>query len=400
MKAATRLVNFDAGPGDPFHASATPVYQTATFEQESPLEFGAYDYTRSGNPTRAVLEAQLAFLEGAVHAFAFASGLAAITAVTRLLKAGDEILAGAELYGGTFRLFSRILPRFGISVRYVDAGDAEEFVRAVSARTRLAYVETPANPLLTICDIAGIGAGCRERGIRLCVDNTMLSPWLQNPLRLGADVVVHSATKFLGGHGDVTAGVVCTNDEEVAETIGLVQNGEGATLAPMESWLLLRGLKTLALRVERQQASARTLAERLAQHEEIGRVFYPGLAAHAGYETQRRQARGPGSVISVTTGSVERSAEIIGALRLFRNTVSFGSVTSTVSMPACMSHASVPTELRAGHAPPADLIRLSVGIEDVEDLWLDLARAIERTADGAGPKVTGATQLQGVGHVD
>lgn len=391
MKIATRLVNFQACPGDPYQPSTTPIYQTATFEQESPLEFGAYDYTRSGNPTRSVLEAQLADLEAGTRAFAFGSGMAAITAVARLPASGDEILASAELYGGTFRLFSRLLTRLDIRVRYVDAEDPRAFAAAASERTKLAYIETPGNPTLSICDIAAIAKELKAKGIPLCVDNTMMSPVLQNPLALGADIVVHSGTKYLGGHGDVTAGAVCVRDDKLADALYQVQNGEGAALAPMDSWLLLRGLKTLWLRVERQTANAGRIAQRLADREEVKEVYYPGLAEHRGAEVHRRQARGAGSVIGFRTESVERSASIVRALRLFRTTVSFGSVTSTASLPAHMSHASVPAALKARHSPPADLVRLSVGIEDLEDLWRDLDRALSVARDESRISVVAQT---------
>jgi cystathionine beta-lyase len=378
MKFASQLVNFNACPSDPFRPVATPIYQTATFEQEHADEFGRYDYSRSGNPTRTVLEEQLARLENAERAFAFASGLAAISSVTRLLSAGDEILACDDLYGGTYRLFSKILNRTGVKVRYADACDLERFAAAITPETRLLYTETPTNPLLRICDIRALADLAHDHGALLCVDNSAMSPYLQNPLDLGADIVVHSATKYLCGHSDVTAGVVAVRNPELAEQIYFLQNGEGSALGPFDSYLLLRSLKTLKLRLDCQQSSARKIAEHLNTHPAVQRVYYPGLAAHAGHDLHAQQARGAGAVISFATGSFELSKRIAEAARIFRISVSFGSVNSSISLPGCMSHASIPAEVRRGRAFDADLVRLSIGIEDVDDLIDDLTRAFEQ----------------------
>jgi cystathionine beta-lyase len=375
MKLSTRLVRFDACPEDPFRPVATPIYQTATFEQESAVEFGRYDYSRSGNPTRTVLEGQLAELEGAERAFCFSSGLAAITAVTRLLAPGDEILAGHDLYGGTCRLFSRILERRGVTVRYAHGCDLNAFRQAITSRTRLIHVETPTNPLLRVIDIRELAVLARNCGAKLCVDNTLMSPYLQNPLELGADVVVHSATKFISGHSDVTAGVVAVRDRAIAEELYLIQNGEGAGLGPFDCYLLLRGLKTLGLRMDRQQANAKRIAAFLSNHPAVKRVHYPDFSQG---RTHRSQARGPGAVVCFETGSLEISRRVVEATRIFAITVSFGSVNSSISIPSRMSHASIPAEVRTQEGLPADLVRLSVGIEDAEDLIADLNRAIGR----------------------
>jgi cystathionine beta-lyase len=378
MKFASQLVNFNACPSDPFRPVATPIYQTATFEQEHADEFGRYDYSRSGNPTRTVLEEQLARLENAERAFAFASGLAAISSVTRLLSAGDEILACDDLYGGTYRLFSKILHRTGVKVRYADACDLERFAAAITPETRLLYTETPTNPLLRICDIRALADLAHGHGALLCVDNSAMSPYLQNPLDLGADIVVHSATKYLCGHSDVTAGVVAVRDPELAEQIYFLQNGEGSALGPFDSYLLLRSLKTLKLRLDCQQSSARKIAEHLNTHPAVQQVYYPGLAEHAGHDLHAQQARGAGAVISFATGSFELSKRVAEAARIFRVSVSFGSVNSSISLPGCMSHASIPAEVRRGRAFDADLVRLSIGIEDTDDLIDDLTQAFER----------------------
>jgi cysteine-S-conjugate beta-lyase len=396
MKFASQLVNFNPCPSDPFKPIATPIYQTATFEQEHADQFGKYDYSRSGNPTRTVLEEQLAQLENAHRAFAFASGLAAISSVTRLLSAGDEILACDDLYGGTYRLFSKILNRTGVKVRYADACDLSRFATAITPQTRLLYAETPTNPLLRICDIRALADLAHDHGALLCVDNSAMSPYLQNPLDLGADIVVHSATKFLCGHSDVTAGVVAVRSPEVAEQIYFLQNGEGSALGPFDSYLLLRSIKTLKLRLDCQQASAQKIAKHLNAHPAVQRVYYPGLPEHAGYDLHTQQARGAGAVISFATGSFDISRQIAEATRIFRVSVSFGSVNSSISLPGCMSHASIPAEVRRGRAFEADLVRLSIGIEDVDDLIDDLAQAFEQAGVKEGAFVTGTARTGGI----
>jgi cystathionine beta-lyase len=376
MKFASRLVSFDPAPGDRFRPISTPIYQTATFEQEHADSFGEYDYSRSGNPTRSVLEEHLALLENGVRGFAFASGMAAISTVTKLLRNGDEILADSDLYGGTCRLFSKVLERTGIVARYADACNPDLFGQQITPNTRLVYVESPTNPLLRVVDIRRIAALAHSHGALLCVDNSTISPYLQNPLDLGADIVLHSATKFLCGHHDVTAGAIVVKDPSLADNIYFVQNAEGNALGPFDSFLLLRGMKTLKLRLDCQQRNAQTIAQFLLQHKEITRVCYPGLAGNPGYELQRSQARGSGAVLSFTTGSAEVSRAIAEHAELFRITVSFGSINSSISLPGNMSHASVPPEVLAQRDLPQDLVRVSVGIEDEEDLIADLEQAI------------------------
>ena len=377
MKLDTKLVQTARCEGDAHRAVCTPIYQTATFEQEGSLEFSEYDYSRSGNPTRTVLEKQLAELEHGSRAFAFTSGLAALTAVTRLLEPGDEILAVDDVYGGTCRLFSKILKRSKISVRYVEGSTAAEFAGEVSAKTRLIHIETPTNPLLRVVDIAGLAKLAHANHALLCVDNTMLSPYLQNPLNLGADIVVHSATKFLCGHSDVIAGAVIVRDQQLAESLYLIQNGEGAGLAPFDSYLLLRGIKTLGLRMERQQSNAAQVAEFLSGHPAVRTVYHPSLLDKRSLAIHAGQARGNGAVVSFETGSLETSRQVVESLKLFPITVSFGGLQSSVSLPGRMSHASVPEHVATERQLPVDLIRLSIGIEDVEDLIADLAEALE-----------------------
>jgi len=379
MKTATRCVRI-VSERDPYGAVAPPIYQTATFRQPSAVDCGEYDYSRSANPTRALVEEQIAALEGGRYACAFASGMAALSAVTRLVRAGEEIVAGDDLYGGTCRLLSKVAPRHGIRVRYVDTSDPVAVAAAFSPATRLLLVETPTNPLLRIADLDRLAALARRRGVLFAVDNSLLSPCLQQPLAHGAHLVIHSATKALCGHSDVSGGAVVTDDPALHEEIAFFANAEGAGLAPFDSWLLLRGIKTLALRIERQCASAQRVAEHLAAHPSVERVFFPGLAGSPGREIHLRQATGPGPVVSFTTGDPDLSRRVVEAARLFTIAVSFGSVGSSISLPCRMSHASIPEELRGRLGPPADLVRLSIGIEDVDDLLADLAQALEAHA--------------------
>jgi len=380
MKFASKLVNFDVAPGDSFRPMSTPIYQTSTFEQQNADSFGEYDYTRSGNPTRRVLEQQLAELENGTHGFCFSSGMAAITNVARLLRTGDEILADSDLYGGTCRFFSRVLDRTGISVHYGDASDLQALAAKITPRTRLVYIESPTNPLLRIIDIAAVARLAHQNGAWLCIDNSLMSPYLQTPLDLGADFVIHSATKFLCGHSDVTGGAVIVKDPTLAEQIYFLQNAEGNALGPFDCFLLLRGLKTLKLRVDAQQRNAAAIARFLQNDPRITEVFYPGLTGSPGYELQHSQARGAGSVLSFTTGSIEVSKALAEAARMFHICVSFGSINSTISLPGCMSHASVPPEIAESRALPADLVRISVGIEDSDDLVADLSQALAKAS--------------------
>ena len=375
MDFASRLVNFDVAPRDPYRPMATPIYQSATFEQEEATAFGPYDYSRSGNPTRTVLEEQIASLENGTHGFCFSSGMAAISTVTRLLRAGDEILADSDLYGGTCRLFTRILDRTGVVARYSDACDPSRFAEQITERTKLVYVESPTNPLLRVIDLRRLADIAHSHGALFCVDNSVMSPYLQNPLALGADVVLHSATKFLCGHSDVTAGVVVVRDEALGKEIYFVQNAEGNGLNPFDCFLLLRGMKTLKLRLDCQQNNAHGIAKYLACHPQVRRVYYPGLSNAVGHSVHFQQARGAGAVLSFTTGSIELSKRIVEATRLFKICVSFGSINSTISLPGCMSHASVPPEVEALRELPSDLVRISVGVEGLDDLLADLEQA-------------------------
>jgi cystathionine beta-lyase len=393
MKFASKLVSFDVAPGDPFRPMATPIYQTATFEQEEATAFGPYDYSRSGNPTRTVLEEQIAGLENGTRGFCFSSGMAAITCVTRLLKTGDEILADSDLYGGTCRLFTRVLDRTGITARYADACDIEAFAAQINDRTKLVYLESPTNPLLRVVDIRQIADLAHAMGALLAVDSSTMSPYLQNPMDLGADIVLHSATKFLCGHSDVTAGVIVVKNDELAKQIYFLQNAEGSALGPFDAFLFLRGLKTLKLRMDAQQKNAQAIAEWLEAHPQVTAVNYPGLASSPGYLLQHRQARGAGAVLSFTTGSAEASRIIVEATRMFSICVSFGSINSTISLPGCMSHASVPPEVGELRDLPGDLVRISVGIEDAGDLIADLRQAFAAAFSPTVERQVDATEV-------
>ncbi|KAB2963930.1 MAG: aminotransferase class V-fold PLP-dependent enzyme [Thermoanaerobaculia bacterium] len=374
MRSATRCVHL-RDDADPHAASVPPLYQTATFRQPGAAEAGEFDYSRTDNPTRRLLETQLAGLEGGRHAFAYGSGMAALAALLRLVEPGGEILAGDDLYGGTTRWLARVAPLCGVAVRHLDATDPERVAAAIGRRTRLLLVETPSNPRLRIAPLAALAAVARRRGVRLAVDNSLLSPLLQRPLALGADLVVHSATKILGGHGDLTAGVVVVDDEVLAERLAFHRNAEGAALAPFEAWLLLRGLKTLALRVEQQGRSAALLAHHLAADPRVRRVWFPELPGHPGRELHAAQAAGPGPLLAFETGDPELSRRLVDGLRLFAVAVSFGSVASAATLPFRLSHAAVPEPLRDRLAPPPDLVRLAVGLEDPRDLIEDLEQA-------------------------
>lgn len=379
----TRFALVAGSPGDPWRASSPPIYQTATFEQESPEGFGRFDYSRSGNPTRETLERHLARLEGAAGACAFASGIAAVAAVTRLVRPGERIVAHTDLYGGTQRLLSRICAERGIDVAYADLVEGD--LAALRGAT-LVLVESLTNPLWRAPDLRALAARSRDEGALLCVDATAMSPWLQRPIEFGADLVVHSATKYLGGHGDLTAGIVAARSAALHERLAFLQNAEGAVLGPFDSWLLLRGMRTLGVRIERQQRSANAIARWLAARGDIRAVHHPSLRHHPDHDRHAAQSEGPGSVLSFETGDEARSIAIVRSLGRFAIAVSFGSVDSTASLPCRMSHASVPRELRAVRGLPPDLIRLSIGLEEPEDLIADLANALESSGARTAPE--------------
>ncbi|OJD22796.1 cystathionine beta-lyase, partial [Blastomyces percursus] len=370
---ATELV-FTEG-NDQFNASSVPIYQSATFKQTSGAGGGEYDYTRSGNPTRTHLERHLAKIMSAQRALVVSSGMAALDVIIRLLKPGDEVVTGDDLYGGTHRLLKYLAVHGGIIVHHVDTTRPEKVAEALGTRTRLILLETPTNPLIKIVDIPRISALAHKANpdALVSVDNTMLSPLLLNPLDLGADIVYESGTKYLSGHHDLMAGVVAVNDLSLGEKLYFTINSSGCGLSPFDSWLLLRGVKTLKVRMEQQQSNAERIAEFLETHG--FRVRYPGLKSHPQYDLHRSMARGPGAVLSFETGDVNISERIVENAKLWAISVSFGCVNSLISMPCRMSHASIDAKTRKERDMPEDLIRLCVGIEDVDDLIDDLRRA-------------------------
>ncbi|KAH7046833.1 cystathionine beta-lyase [Linnemannia elongata] len=384
-RPATELVYVDnsdgKGPKDNYNAASMPIYQTATFKQSSSTQMGEYDYSRSGNPTRSHVENHLAKIMSAKRAFAVNSGMTALDVITRLVKAGEEVIAGNDLYGGTNRLLSFLATHNNVKTHHIDTTDSETIIPYLSEKTRLVLLETPTNPLMKIADIPRISEIVHERcpNALIVVDNTMMSPYLQKPLELGADIVYHSGTKYLSGHHDLMAGVVAVKDDSIAEKIYFTINATGVGLGPFDCWLLMRGVKTLAVRMDRQQANAIQIADFLQSHK--FKVHYPGLKTHPQYELHAKMSRGPGAVLSFETGNVELSEKLVELTRLWGISVSFGCVNSLISMPCRMSHASIPAEVRAARAMPEDLIRLCVGIEDVDDLLEDLYHAL--TASGA-----------------
>jgi len=392
MQDSTQLIH--SIPVDPLTgAISVPIYQTSTFVQEGPGQNKGYDYTRTGNPTRSVLENLIAGLEQGSVGIAFGSGLAAIDAVLKLLQAGDEIVAVDDIYGGAYRLFEQVYRKFGIHVTYVDTSELSRVFHAITSRTKLIWIETPTNPCLKISDIEGIAKIARAHGCLLCVDNTFASPTLQKPLSLGADIVVHSATKYLGGHSDLIAGLVVTKDTSLGEKIKFLQNATGGILAPFDSWLLIRGIETLPLRVRQHCASAQRIAEFLEQHPLVGRVHYPGLDSHKGHQLAKRQSKGFGGIVSfgLKENTLEAAISFVSSTRLFRLAESLGGIKSLVSHPASMTHKSIPEERRKESGVEDSLIRLSVGLEDKEDLVEDLEQAFSRITSKS--KVIGGNEI-------
>jgi cystathionine beta-lyase/cystathionine gamma-synthase len=365
---------------DPATGAVTvPIYQTSTYAQEALGRNKGYEYARTHNLTRASLEGCLASLEGGVHGFCFASGLAALNTLTQTLSAGDHVVAGDNLYGGSYRLFERVFRRLGLAFTFVPSTDLGAFEQAMKPNTRMVFVETPTNPMMQLTDLQAVARLTRPRGIRLVVDNTFMTPFFQRPLELGADVVHHSVTKYLNGHSDMVGGALVTSDETLAEQLRFLQNAAGAVPGPMDCWLALRGVKTLSLRMERHDANARELAAFLAKHPGATKVFYPGLPDHPQHELAKRQASGFGGMISFVPGdgTLEAGRAVFDRFRLFTRAESLGGVESLVCHPASMTHASVPREVRVGMGFADGLLRLSVGIEDLDDLQADLAQALE-----------------------
>lgn len=381
MKFSTKAIHVGQEADPATGATIVPVYQTSTYTQEAVGQHKGFDYSRTINPTRLALERQLASLEGAEFGYAFASGMAATAAVLNLLSSGDHAVVTDDLYGGTYRLFSRVLKRYGLEFTYVDMSDLDAVRKAIRPNTKLFWIETPTNPLLKLIDIGGVVA-MREPGQTVVVDNTFASPYFQQPLALGADVVVHSTTKYIGGHSDVVGGVAITNDSAIADVIKFHQNAVGGVPGPHDAWLTMRGAKTLALRMRQHAENAQAVAQFLEAHGEVDRVFYPGLTSHPQHELAKRQMSGFGGMVSfVLKGPQSRALDFANRLKYFSLAESLGGVESLICHPARMTHGSIPKEDRERRGVTDGLLRLSVGIEDVEDLLDDLKQALLVSAD-------------------
>ena len=376
MKESTLAIHGGIDGDETTGAVNVPIYQTSTYRQRALGETTGWEYSRTGNPTRAALEKLVADLEGGSHGFAFGSGRAAIAAVLSLFRSGDRILLSKNVYGGTFRILDKVFNSFGLAYSLEDTDDIAALEKAVTPDVKALLVETPANPLLAVTDLKAVAALSKRHGILLVVDNTFMTPYLQKPLALGADIVVHSATKYLGGHSDLVAGLAVTNRADIAERLGFIQNATGGVLGPFDSFLLIRGIKTLAVRMDRHVANAETLARRLQAHPDVSHVWYPSLDGFPGRDIQLSQAKNGGAMISFELAAGRDHRRFFSALKLVTLAESLGGVESLVCHPASMTHASIPKETREKIGITDRLIRLSVGIEDVDDIWVDIQRAI------------------------
>ena len=376
MRAKTKLIHGGIVGDTTTGAVSTPIYQVSTYKQQSVGQFNGYEYSRTGNPTRHALEVLISDLEGGKAGFAFGSGMAAISSVMMLFSKGDHIVLTDDVYGGTYRVITKVLNRFGISATFVDSSNITKVDEAIKENTKAIFLESPTNPLLKITDIEAVTKLAKENGLLTIVDNTFMTPYFQQPIVQGADIVLHSATKYIGGHSDVVAGLVVVATEKLAEDLHFIQNSVGAILGPQDSWLLIRGIKTLGLRMEEHNVNAQKIAEFLDGHEAVGKVYYPGLETHPGRELMTRQATGFGGMISFDVGSEQNADEMLAKLRYFTLAESLGAVESLISIPARMTHASIPRDRRLQLGITDGLVRISVGIEDVEDLLEDLAKAL------------------------
>jgi len=378
MKAATKFIHAGAEPDPSTGAIMTPIYQTSTYVQEAPGKNKGYEYARSQNPTRKALEDALAIIENGKYGLAFSSGVAATDAVIKLLEPGDEVICGNDMYGGTYRLFTKVFEKFGIKFIYVDTTNPSNIKAAITPKTKLVWLETPTNPLMNITDIAAVAALTNGKKILLAVDNTFASPYLQNPLDLGADIVMHSVTKYLGGHSDVIQGCLVMNDKELREKLYFLQKSCGAVPGPMDCFLVLRGIKTLHVRMKQHCENGRIIANWLRNHSKVGKVYWPGFEDHPGYTVAKKQMLDFGGMISfeLKDNSIEEAKRVLSSTHLFSLAESLGGVESLINHPASMTHASIPREERIKNGLSDSLIRLSVGIEDADDLIEDLKKAI------------------------
>jgi cystathionine gamma-lyase/cystathionine beta-lyase/cystathionine gamma-lyase/homocysteine desulfhydrase len=377
MGFSTDCIHAGQEPEPHTGAVTIPIYQTSTYVQPELGRHKGYEYARTQNPTRAALEANIAALERGKHGRCFASGMSATDTVFRLLKAGDHVVAGENLYGGSYRLFSKVLEKYGLQFTYVDTSDVNNVRRAMRPNTRIVFLETPTNPMMTITDLAACAEAAHEKGALVVVDNTFCSPYLQRPIELGADIVVHSTTKFLNGHSDSVGGVAVSTSDEIDQQLGFLQNAVGAILSPFDSWLVLRGIKTLAVRMKRHEENGVAMANHLVGQPKVRKVYYPGLADHPQHDLARRQMNGFGSMISFDLGSYDNAKKFLDRVRLCSLAESLGGVETLISHPASMTHGSVPEEMRQRLGITPGLVRISVGIEEIEDLIADVDKAFE-----------------------
>ncbi len=379
MKFGTKAIHAGAEPDPTTGAIMTPIYQTSTYVQESPGTNKGYAYARGKNPTRVALEKNLAALEEAKHCLCFASGMGATDAVIKLLRPGDEVITGDDLYGGSYRIFTKVFANYGIKFHFINLTDANNIKQYINANTKLIWVETPTNPTMQIVDIAACAAIAREHKLTLCVDNTFASPYLQNPLLLGADIVMHSVTKYLGGHSDVVMGALMTNDDKLHTDLSFILNSCGANPGPMDSFLVMRGVKTLHLRMERHCYNGRKIAEFLKTHPRIEKIYWPGFEDHPNHAIAKKQMRDFGGMISIVLkgASLDETFRVASSFHVFSLAESLGGVESLINHPVTMTHASIPKEERERVGVVDNLLRLSVGVEDVEDLIADLKQALE-----------------------
>ncbi len=378
MKFATKAIHAGITPDPSTGAIMTPIYQTSTYVQASPGKHQGYEYSRTQNPTRDALQSNLAALEGGKHGLVYASGLAAIDAVIKTLSPGDEVISTNDLYGGTYRIFTKVYDKYGIKFHFVDMRDIGQVQAAINENTRLIWAETPTNPMMNIVDIAALSALAKQHKLLFGVDNTFATPYLQQPIALGADIVMHSVTKYLGGHSDVVMGALVVNDDHLAEQLAFIQNASGGVAGPMDSFLVLRGIKTLHLRMQRHCENGRKIAHYLAGHNKVAKVYWPGFEHHQNHEVAKKQMSDFGGMISFSLkeDSIETAFKVLERFRYFSLAESLGGVESLAGHPATMTHASIPVEERHKTGVDDSLIRLSVGIEDVQDLIDDLAQAI------------------------
>jgi cystathionine gamma-lyase/cystathionine beta-lyase/cystathionine gamma-lyase/homocysteine desulfhydrase len=376
MGFQTTAIHAGQEPDAATGAVSVPIYQTSTYAQDGLGKHKGFEYARTQNPTRLALEQNIAALEGARFGYAFASGMAAIDATLRLVKAGDHVVVSDNTYGGTYRLFSRVLSNYGIEFTYVDTSDASNVEAAIRDNTRMVFVETPTNPVMMVTDLQAVSDIAHARGARVVCDNTFLSPYLQRPIEFGVDIVLHSTTKYLNGHSDSVGGVVVLNDEQDAEWIKFIQNSAGAILSPFDSWLIMRGTKTLALRMEQHDKNGRAVAAFLEEHPRVQKLYYPGSLSHRQHDLAKRQQRGFGGMVAFDVGSLDNARAVLEGVRLCTLAESLGAVETLISHPATMTHASVLPETRARLGITDGLVRISVGLEDVDDIIADLDQAL------------------------